>query len=99
MRVFIAATALTFLLTLGNAFASHELVQPPADQDPDNPHISWHEFKHDLGSYPSVNAYMDDNGVITIIGHTDSAYEKSQLDKLAKRVSGASEVLNRILTD
>ena len=99
MKVIIAATVLASLVTFGNAFASHELVQPSVDQEPVDTHISWHEFKHELGSYPSVNASMDDNGVITLIGHTDSSYEKAQLNKLAMRVSGASDVINRILTD
>lgn len=99
MKVFIAAIVLASLVTFGNAFASHELVQPPVDQEPVNTHISWHEFKHDLGSYPSVIASMDENGIITLSGHTDSAYEKAQLDRLAKRVLGASDVKNRILTD
>lgn len=99
MKIFIAAAVLTSLVTFGNASASHELVQPPVDREPANTHISWHEFKHDLGSYPSVNAFMDKNGIITLSGHTDSAYEKAQLDRLAKRVLGASDVINRILTD
>ena len=99
MKALITATVLTSLMTFGNASASHELVQPPTDQEPANTHISWHEFKHDLGSYPSVIASMDNNGIITLSGHTDSAYEKAQLDRLAKRVLGASDIKNRILTD
>ena len=99
MKALIAATVLTFLVTSGNAFATHELAQPPADQEPADTHISWHEFRHDLGAYPGVNAFMDKNGIVTLSGHTNSAYEKAQLNRLAIRVRGASDVKNRILTD
>ncbi len=99
MKALIAATVLTFLVTSGNAFATHELAQSPADQEPADTHISWHEFRHDLGAYPSVIASMDKNGIITLSGHTDSSYEKAQLNRLAKRVKGASDIKNRILTD
>ncbi len=99
MKALIAATVLTFLVTSGNAFAAHELAQPPANQEPADTHISWHEFRHDLGAYPSVIASMDKNGIVTLSGHTDSAYEKAQLNRLASRVTGASEVKNLILTD
>ena len=99
MKVFIAATILTSLITFGNAFAAHDLVQPPVEQEPANTHISWHEFRHELGAYPSVNAFMDKNGIITLTGHTDSVYGKAQLNKLARRVSGASDVKKWIGTD
>ncbi len=99
MKALIAATVLTFLVTSGNAFATDDLAQPPAAQKPADTHISWQKFRRELGAYPMAIASMDRNGVITLSGHTDSAIEKLRLNELAKRVNGASDVKNRILTD
>ncbi|MGQ7848044.1 BON domain-containing protein [Granulosicoccus sp. 3-233] len=99
MKLFIAVTLLALFVTFGNTYASHEIVQTPIQKDPVDTHISWHEFRHDLGSYPSVNATMDSSGIITLSGHTDSVYEKAQLGRLAMRVLGASDIRNMIFTD
>lgn len=99
MKTLILATALTGLIATSSAFATHELKQTPDNQEPVDTHLSWHEFRHELLSFPSVIATIDEKGVITLSGHTDSAIEKSQLNKLAARVRGTSDVKNRILTD
>ena len=90
---------ITLLILSVPAYATDELKQPLVSEDPVDTHISWHEFRHDFGSYPSVTASMDHQGVIILTGHTDNAVEKSQLQNLALKVRGATKVTNLIGTD
>ncbi len=99
MKTLITATVLTSLIGFSTAHASHDMVKAPAKQLPADSHISWHEFRHDLGAFPGVTASIDHHGVITLAGHTDSATDKLKLDGLAVKVRGATEVVNLIGTD
>ncbi len=99
MKSLIIASAMTLLTIVGTAHATHELKSAPVANEESDGHISWHEFRHELLAYPSVNASMNQEGVITIIGHTNSRYGKNEIDRLANRVRGATEVDNSILTD
>lgn len=99
MKPLVATSIITLLVSAVPAYATHELEQSSANQEPADTHISWHEFRHDVGSHPGVSASIDHHGLITLAGHTDSATEKSQLYNLAVRVRGASKVTNLIGTD
>ena len=99
MKSQVIATVLSSLIGFSSAYASHDIVKPPAEQEPTDSHISWHEFRHDLGSFPGVVASIDHHGVVTLAGHTDSSNEKRKIDDLAIKVRGATEVINLIRTD
>lgn len=99
MKTLVAASIITLLFSALPAYAEHDLVQKPAQQESADSHISWHEFRHDLGSYAGVTASMDHHGVITLAGHADSNPEKRKVNNLAKKVRGATNVINLIGTD
>ena len=99
MKKVISASIVTLLVLASPAYATHDLAKKPADQKPADSHISWHEFRHDLGSYPSVTASIDHHGVITLAGHADSSPQKQKINSLAIKVRGATEVNNLIGTD
>lgn len=99
MKPQIIAAVLSSLIGISSAYASHDMVMPPVEQSPADSHISWHEFRHDLGSFPGVVASIDHHGVITLAGHTDSSDEKRKIDGLAAKVRGATEVINLIGAD
>ena len=99
MKTLIVASAFTLLTTVGVVHATDELEKPPVALDEVDSHISWHEFRHELLAFPGVNASMDHDGVITVVGHTKSLYDKRQIGNLATKVRGATNVNNRILTD
>ncbi len=99
MKTLVAASIITLLFSAVPAFATHDLKQAPANQEPADSHISWHEFRHDLGSYAGVTASIDHHGVITLGGHADSSPEKRKINQLARKVRGATNVINLIGTD
>ena len=99
MKTVISASIITLLVLVSPAYATHDLTQQPAEQTPADSHISWHEFRHDLGSYAGVTASIDHHGVITLAGHADSVPEKRKINNLAMKVRGATEVNNLIGTD
>lgn len=99
MKTLIIASAFILMTPVGTVHATHELKNLPVTQEEVDGHISWHEFRHELLAYPSVNASMSQDGVITVTGHTDSVYGKRQIDGLANRVRGATDVNNLIVTD
>ncbi len=99
MKKLLSASIVTLLVLVSPAHATHDLAQQPAEQTPADSHISWHEFRHDLGSYSGVTAFMDHRGVITLAGHADSVPEKQKINSLAIKVRGATEVNNLIGTD
>ena len=99
MKTVISASIITLLVLVSPAYATHDLAQQPAEQTPADSHISWHEFRHDLGSYAGVTASIDHHGVITLAGHSDSVPEKRKINSLAMKVRGATEVTNLIVTD
>lgn len=99
MKTLVAASIVTLLLSAVPAYAEHDLAQKPAQQEPADSHISWHEFRHDLGSYTGVTASIDHHGVITSAGHADSSPEKREINQLAMKVRGAANVINLIGTD
>ena len=99
MKKVISTSIVTLLVLVSPAYATHDLAKKPADQKPADSHISWHEFRHDLGSYSGVTASIDHHGVITLAGHADSIIEKRKINNLAINVRGATKVNNLIGTD
>ncbi len=99
MKTLVAASIITLLFSAVPAYAEHDLAQKPAQQEPADPHISWHEFRHELVSYAGITASIDHHGVITLAGHADSSPEKQTVNNLAKKVRGATNVINLIGTD
>lgn len=99
MKTLVAASIITLLFSAVPAYAEHDLAQKPAQQEPADSHISWHEFRHDLGSYAGVTASIDHHGVITLAGHADSSPDKRKINQLAVKVRGATNVINLIGTD
>lgn len=99
MKTLIIASVFTLLTTVGIVHATDELEKAPVAQEEVDSHISWHEFKHEILAYPSVSASMSQDGVITVIGHTENMVDKSKIGELASRVSGATDVNNNIFTD
>ncbi|ASJ73706.1 hypothetical protein [Granulosicoccus antarcticus] len=99
MKKLTSASVVALLVLASPTYASHDLAKPPAEQAPVDNHISWHEFRHELGSYPGVTATIDHHGVITLAGHTDSSPEKQRISNLATQVRGTIEVNNLIGTD
>jgi hypothetical protein len=99
MKSLVAAVLITSVLATGTAMAEHELGQPKKAEVVQGTHLSWHEFRHELGNYTQVQANMTHEGVVFLTGHADSALEKSQVDKLARRIRGAVKVSNQISTD
>ena len=95
MRTVVSASIVSLLVFAGSAYATHELAQRPVDQIPADSHMSWHEFRHDLG----VTASIDHHGVITLAGHADSTPQKQKINSLAIKVRGATEVKNLIGID
>ena len=99
MKTLAAVSIITLLLSTVPTYAAHELAKAPANQEPVDSHISWHEFRHDLGSYSGVTASIDHHGVITLAGHADSTPEKQKVNNLAIKVRGATNVINLVGTD
>ena len=99
MKTVIIASIFALLAVVSPAYATHDLAQAPVVKTPADSHISWHEFRHDLGSYSGVTATINHHGVITLAGHADSVPEKLKINSLAIKVRGATEVNNLIGTD
>lgn len=99
MKTLVGAVLITFVLASGMAQAEHELGQPKKQEVEQDHHLSWHEFRHELGSFPQIQAHMTHEGIVFLNGHADSASEKQQVEKMARQVRGAVEVRNQILTD
>lgn len=99
MKTLVGAIIITSVLASGMAIAEHELGQPKKVEVVQDTHLSWHEFRHELVSYTQVQANMTHEGTVFLTGHTDSALEKDQVGKLARRIRGAIKVSNQISTD
>ena len=84
----------------GAAYASHELEnQPQVSESSSDGHMSWHEFRHELGVFPSVTASMNHHGVITLAGHVDDSTDKLLLERLAMKIRGATDIRSTIDSD
>ncbi len=100
VKLITLAAVVSMPLVGGTAYAQHELENQPAMPEQNNDgHISWHEFRHELGVYPTANANMDHHGVITLSGHVDSGIEKNSLERIAMKVRGATDIKNLINID
>ena len=86
-------------LLAGTAYASHELETNSAPKAISDGHMSWHEFRHELTAYPSVNAVIDSQGRVTLTGHVESSIEASAIEALASKIRSASQIINRIDSD
>lgn len=83
-----------------SVYASHELEnQSIAPEVASDGHISWHEFRHELNGYPSINAIIDNQGQVTLSGHLETAYESNIISNLASKIRGASKIINLIDVD
>ena len=99
-KVLSLATFISMSLIGGAAYASHELENQPFMSEQDNDgHISWHEFRHELGAYPAINATIDRNGVIYLSGHVDSSFDSLLIERLAMKVRGAKALRISVDTD
>lgn len=83
-----------------SVYASHELGnQSTTPEVVSDGHISWHEFRHELGGYPGINAIMDSQGRVTLSGHLETSNESSIINTLASKIRGASKIINLIDVD
>lgn len=99
MKTLVSAVLITSVLASGMAMSEHELGQPKeAEVEQDN-HLSWHQFRHELNSYTQIQAHMTHEGIVFLRGHADAATDKQRVERLARRIRGAVEVRNQILTD
>ena len=100
IKMIVLAAVVSTQLIGGAVYASHELEnQAAVPEATADGHMSWHEFRHELGVYPSVNAAMNHHGVITLSGHVDSSADKDVIERLASKIRGATDVKNLIGTD
>ena len=99
MKIIVTAVLITSVLASGMAVAEHELGQPKEAEVELDRHLSWHEFRHELGNYPQIQANMTHEGTVFLNGHANDSVEKQQVEKLARRIRGAVEVRNQISTD
>ena len=97
----VRATFLVAALAVG-AFAAPALADnllPSEPVEAKDSHISWHDFRHELGNYPQVQASMSSDGVITLSGHASDGIEKRRIEALARKVEGATEITNGLIAD
>lgn len=97
LAIAIVGAALAGGLPLGQSLADDQL--PVITQERTDGHISWHEFMHELASYPQINAMMSDNGMITLTGHADGGMDRIRIADLASTVRGATEIRNNLTSD
>ena len=90
----------TLMLLIGASLSNADdtLLTQPSMPDGDG-HISWHEFRHELGAYPQASSAMDRDGVVWIRGHVDSGIDRNRLERLARKIRGATDIRNHLLTD
>lgn len=79
------------------AFADNLLPSEPIEAR--DTHISWHDFRHELGNYPQVRASMSSGGVITLSGHASDGIERRRIEALARKVQGATAINNGLIAD
>jgi len=100
-RSVVRATFLVAALVVGApaapALADNLLPSEPVEVK--DTHISWHDFRHELGSYPQVQASMSSDGVITLSGHASDGIEKRRIAMLARKVQGVTEINDVVITD
>lgn len=83
----------------GALYASHELEKQPAIVEVTDGHISWHEFRHELGAFSQVNATIDHHGVVTLAGHIDDSSDRNMVEMLASKIRGATDIRSTITSD
>lgn len=91
----------TTLLLLSSIFsvvnAKDALIEEPEPNQqsvqPDR-HIAWQDFQQTLVRHPRIIANMTDDGAITLRGFVSSPFEGDDLEAMARRVTGATDVLN-----
>ena len=98
-RLTIVILFLGLLLPGASALAEDELKKPVMQDVPADTHLSMHQFRHELGAFGTVEAYMSHEGVLTIHGHVDDGITRSEVERLARKVKGVVEVRNLIFTD
>jgi len=97
VRASLVAVALAVSISSASALADDQLPSEPVKER--NTHISWHEFRHELSGYSQVMASLSDDGVITLWGHPSDGIQKSRITALARKVEGATEIRNLMITD
>ena len=100
IKMIALAAVISSQLIAGSAYAAHDLegnsAMPEAAGDG---HISWHEFRHDLGAYPGVSASMDHHGVVMLSGHMSSSVDLKKIAQLAAKIRGATDIKNHMMSD
>jgi osmotically-inducible protein OsmY len=98
MKNTLAIAATIAVLNLANiAYAEDKLPKKPVSEIAE--HMSWHEFRHELNSFPQVTASMTHAGMLTLAGHADNNTEKQKIEGYARMVLGVAEINNLISTD
>jgi osmotically-inducible protein OsmY len=98
MKNVLAIAATIAMLNLpGISYAEDKLPTKPVTEMAE--HMSWHEFRHELGSFPQVTASMTHAGMLTLAGHADNNTEKQKIEGYARMVLGVAEINNLISTD
>ena len=82
----------------GSAYSDDKLQKRSAAKEGDG-HISWSEFRRELGNFPQVTATIKSNGVVTLAGHTDDGPDKNAVELIATKIRGATRIVNLIVTD
>lgn len=99
LKMIAVVAVITTQLIAGTAYASHQLTTPKDTHAAKaDGHISWHEFRQDVSSYPMVNASIDHFGVISLTGEVESAVDKAALERLASKVRGATDIQGTLST-
>ena len=100
IKMIALAAVISSQLIAGSAYAAHDLGSTSAmPATAGDGHISWHEFRHDLGAFPGVNASMDHHGVVMLSGHMESSVDLTKIAKLAAKIRGATDIKNTMLAD
>ena len=99
VKIIALAAVVSTQLIGGVVYASHELENQAAVAESTDGHMSWHEFRHELGVFVGVTASMDHHGVVTLAGHADDNSQKNLIERLASKIRGASDIRSTISAD
>ena len=100
IKMIALAAVVSTQLIGGAVYASHELENQAAVPDATaDGHMSWHEFRHELGAFSGINASMDHHGIVTLSGHADDSGSKNMIERLASKIRGASDIRSTITAD
>lgn len=99
MKYRIIVIALASVIFSTASIASHELESNTQNLASPDGHISWHEFRHELIGFSGIEATISENGLVTLRGHVDDGIMKQNIEAIARKIRGATEIHNYIFTD